>query len=214
MKNNNSFKLNSFAKLLGNTFEKKIYLLSEILNDQHHLSDGEYKERLLMNLLKNYIPKKYSIATGFVLFPHARKLPYPTGEFNPTEYKISRQTDIIIYDSNDYSPIFTDGDFVVVPCSSVRSVIEVKSTLNSDSLKHCLNYFDDFSIKLDKYSSILDKEGNVGKSNEQKINFYAFFWNNKKISKTTKNMSEKINKTYGKQLQLFINRKNVIRRLW
>jgi len=86
---------------------------------KHHQTTGNYREQLLISVLKKYVPKKYHVATGFI-----------DGR--------TKQIDIIIYDQQNYIPLFRENDLVVVKPDSVRAVIEVKTTLNSDSLWEAL----------------------------------------------------------------------------
>lgn len=80
---------------------------------QHNPVKGNYREELLRGILKKYLPKKYEVATGFV-------------------EGCKRQCDILIYDSQNFSPLFREGDLVVIPEKALRAVIEVKSTLDSN----------------------------------------------------------------------------------
>lgn len=85
----------------------------------HSLTAGTYREDLLRTLFRRYIPRRYHVATGFV---------HPS----------PRQQDIIVYDQIDHSPLFRDGDLVVVMPSAVRAVIEVKTTLDNAALTEAL----------------------------------------------------------------------------
>lgn len=75
---------------------------------------GTENESILREFLKNYIPKHYSVGHGFVF---------------KNDHEISRQCDIIIYDSSFFPPLFKQGDFVVLLPESVMSVIEVKTEI-------------------------------------------------------------------------------------
>ncbi|MBS1596068.1 MAG: hypothetical protein JST90_17280 [Bacteroidetes bacterium] len=88
----------------------------------HGQTVGNYREVILRELLKKYIPKKFAIATGFI-------------------EGLSKQIDIIIYDSHNHSPTFIEGELVVVKREAVRAIIEVKSTLDSTNLKESLQDF-------------------------------------------------------------------------
>lgn len=155
--------LTSFASLLGNSFASKINLLSQILQNAHYPSVGKYKENLLLKIIKEYIPKKYDVGTGFVLFVHdateERKLKKGFDKLNMGSYSASKQCDIIIYDSSTIPLIFKDDDFIIVRPESVKSIIEVKSKANKKEIDSILNSFYDFSLKWQK-SSIFYKEHN------------------------------------------------------
>lgn len=90
----------------------------------HSQTKGNFREFLLRNILKKYIPQKFTVATGFI-------------------ENCARQCDIIIYDSQNYSPFFKEDELVVVPEKSVRAVIEVKTTLQTNSLTESLELLDE-----------------------------------------------------------------------
>ena len=124
-----------FSKLKSDSEKSKKYygsLADEIaiksnqisLLVSHGQTVGNYREHILRELLKKYVPSKLSVATGFI-------------------EGISRQIDILIYDSLNYSPTFKEGDLVVVRRGSVRAIIEVKSNLNTDKLNESLELFYD-----------------------------------------------------------------------
>jgi hypothetical protein len=88
----------------------------------HGQTVGNYREYILREMLRKYIPKKFSVATGFI-------------------EGISQQIDIIIYDSFNHSPTFIEGELVVVKKEAVRGIIEVKSNLITAKLKEALDFF-------------------------------------------------------------------------
>ena len=110
----------------------KMQRLDYLIGRDHWLSVGNYKEELLRSLIKNLLPKRYEVSTGFILSLNE----------NGEQLK-SKQQDIIIWDSNDFSAIFRDGDFVILPPEACRAVIEVKSTLTRETLKKALSSSDD-----------------------------------------------------------------------
>ena len=81
----------------------------------HSSTVGNYREELLRGLLKQILPRRYEATTGFI-------------EGCP------RQLDIIVWDVENYAPLFREQNFVVVPLAAVRAVIEVKTTLTKESL--------------------------------------------------------------------------------
>ncbi|MDL2141663.1 hypothetical protein QQY79_03955 [Flavobacterium tructae] len=86
---------------------------------QHSVTKGNYREEIFRGILKKYLPKKYEVATGFI-------------------EGCKRQCDILIYDSQNFSPLFREGDLVVLPEKAVRAVIEVKSTLDTNQLQDAM----------------------------------------------------------------------------
>jgi len=134
LKSNNYFQLSNIVIQHENhrkyvtRIAEELKTLSErieyIIN--HSQTKGNYREYLLRQVLNKYLPEKYSVKTGFI-----------EGH--------SKQCDIIIYDSLNYSTLFKEGDLVVVPEEAVRAVIEVKTTLTSDSLKDAIQSIDSVS---------------------------------------------------------------------
>lgn len=87
-----------------------------LIGDRHWGKEGEYKEAILRNVIRRFLPKNYSIGTGFVFADYFGKT-YMTS-----------QIDIIIYD-NTHPILFHEGDFVIVTPQSVHAIIEVKTQL-------------------------------------------------------------------------------------
>jgi hypothetical protein len=137
--------LASFTGMYGDSFYHKIDLLGQLIHDTHHPSLGLYKEKLLKEAIEKYIPKKYEIGTGFVVFPDL--VPEMVSDKWIFKHKASSQLDIIIYDSFEYPPIFKDNDFVVLRPESVRVIIEVKGSLDLSQLESSLEKFWDYSDK-------------------------------------------------------------------
>src|SRR3954451_17798037 len=97
-----------------------IYRFKHIQNliglSHHSLTEGEYCEELLRVFLRQVLPQRYSIDTGFI-----RGHPV---EIDGRSYFASPQIDVIIHDSYDYSPMLRSGNFVVVLPDAVEAVIE------------------------------------------------------------------------------------------
>lgn len=110
----------------------------------HWGEDGRYKEVVLKNIIKRFLPEKYSVATGFVIKQTE----------NRGEHLSSRQIDLIIYDNA--SPIlFKEGDFVIMTPDSVRAIIEVKANIQNQGLTEIIRRANEngqfiFSGKYDK----------------------------------------------------------------
>lgn len=89
----------------------------------HWGEDGHYKEIVLKNIIKRFMPDRYLIGTGFVVKQTE----------NRGEHLSSRQIDLIIYDSS--SPVlFKESDFVILTPDAVRGIIEVKTNLYNQDL--------------------------------------------------------------------------------
>ena len=89
---------------------------------QNWSEDGRYKEAILKNIIKRFLPKKYEIGTGFVVKKEDRQ----------DNHKASGQIDLIIYDTH-YPVLFSEGDFVIITPEAVRGIIEVKTRLRNRS---------------------------------------------------------------------------------
>ena len=86
-----------------------------LIGDANWVADGSYKEAILKNIISKFLPKNYSISSGFIINP---------------DRKITKQIDIIVYD--DSSPIlFKEGDFAIVLAHTVKGIIEVKTNIKN-----------------------------------------------------------------------------------
>lgn len=119
--------VSSFFSSHSHELKSKMKRLDFLVGRDHWLSVGNYKEKLLRSLLKQLLPKKYEVSSGFIL----------SLDENGNEIK-SKQQDIIIWDSNEYAAIFRDDDFVIVPPEACKAVIEVKSTLTKPKFKEAM----------------------------------------------------------------------------
>ena len=83
--------------------------------------DGRYKEYILRNIIRKFVPSNLKIGTGFIV------------KNENDEYKCSSQIDILIFDSS-YPVLFNEGDFFIVSPNSVKAIIEVKTNIENQSL--------------------------------------------------------------------------------
>ncbi len=153
MNNDLKRKIDYFTSI-ADEFYAKFNRVNNLIGDKHWLSVGNYREEILRDFLKQYIPKRFRVGTGFIRCPDG---------------KLSRQIDILIYDSLNYSPLFIDKDFIIIAPEAVCAVIEVKSTLDSKKLNDAL--------------ALLDAIKKIGKKRTKKENiFCGIFAYKKKIS--------------------------------
>lgn len=104
----------------------------------HSPSEGDWCEDLLRGFLRDTLPKRFSIDTGFILGTPT-SIPWFPNDSMPTEtVRVTPQLDVIIHDTENYSPVLRTGEFVVVLPDSVHGVIEVKKTLSSENLKRAV----------------------------------------------------------------------------
>lgn len=116
----------------------------------HWGEDGRYKEAILKNVIRRFIPEKFSIATGFVVKQTEQR----------GEHLSSRQIDLIVYD--DASPVlFKEGDFAILTPDAVRGIIEVKANLKNQGITPVITQANEngefiFSGKYDKRQSFFN----------------------------------------------------------
>lgn len=161
--------LTAYAGMIGDEFSSKLNRLSQIIGINHELSVGEYKESLLKSCLKNFLPKRYSVGTGFIIFvedsPMRNLYPDNTDISHLKSHSTSHQLDVIVYDDNDFAPLFRDGDFVILRPESVRSIIEVKGFLDGSNTKSCIKKFSRLSRKWHTYSKRYDEYNKLFENN-------------------------------------------------
>jgi hypothetical protein len=105
------------SKKMMNDFENISSQLS------HSGSKGTVREETLKQFLRDYLPKKYSVSSGFII---------------DTKGNSSNQCDIIIYDALNSPLILNKGEINVFPCEPVLATIEVKSCLGMKEIQDCI----------------------------------------------------------------------------
>jgi hypothetical protein len=140
-----------YAGLFGESLSSRVKFLDNLIGSAHYPSVGQYKEKLLANAIREYLPRTVEVGTGFVMFPHAETNPTLDPDtydpLNQSAYSVSRQCDILVYDTTKYPVIFRDDNFVIVRPQAVRAVIEVKGNLSRTDLLKTLWSFHDFGMK-------------------------------------------------------------------
>jgi hypothetical protein len=114
-------------------FQESISLELKILQNRvrnligpiHWGEEGRYKEAILKNVLKRFLPQNLSLGTGFVI------------DDTQGELKYSKQIDIIIYD-NTYPLFFSEGDFIITSKENVKAIIEVKTSVNASTIREVI----------------------------------------------------------------------------
>src|ERR1035438_10073477 len=81
-----------------------------LIEDRHWQTDGEWKESVIRQILRRYLPASVTVCRGFVV----------------TANQSSNQLDILIFDSSK-PVLFRDGDLAFVTPDAVIGVVEVKS---------------------------------------------------------------------------------------
>lgn len=85
---------------------------------------GEHCETLLREAIQRTLPPSLKVSKGYVY------------GVRRTEQGIERspEIDILVYDADQFAPIFSMDNFVIVRAESVRAVIQVKRTLDAGTL--------------------------------------------------------------------------------
>jgi hypothetical protein len=115
--------------------------IQNLIGAGHHaLSEGNFCEDLVRAFLRETLPKRFSVDTGFVL-GNRINVPWRSGNPAAMHWKLttaSPQLDVIVHDTDNFAPVLRTGEFVVVLPDAVRGVIEVKKNLTSGQLKTAL----------------------------------------------------------------------------
>ena len=98
-----------------------------LIGSKHWGEEGRFKEAILKNIIKKFLPSNLSVGTGFII--------------GNNENEISAQSDIIIYD-NTKPLMFSEGDFIITTLSNVRGMVEVKSRVTTSSFQNVLKNFE------------------------------------------------------------------------
>lgn len=100
------------SKKLRQDFER-------IKNLPHQGEKGREAENILKTFLKEHLPKRFDVCSGFIL---------------DRSDVVSRQTDVIIYDANSCPTLETFEDNLIIPSDNATAVIEVKSNLTEKDI--------------------------------------------------------------------------------
>ena len=102
-----------------------------LIGDRHWGEEGRYKEAILKNILRKFLPKNISIGTGFIVNSNNNN-------------RISKQIDLIVYE-NGYPVLFTEGDFIITTMKNVKGIIEVKSNIGNgnNTFQNVIRQFDE-----------------------------------------------------------------------
>ncbi len=110
--------MNDYFNLIATEFAAQSAQIKQFVKS-HGPSIGAAHEILLRSFLKKYLPKWVSVGHGFII---------------DKGNSLSKECDVLIYNSLYYSPLYQIEDFLVLAPESVIAVIEVKSGLNKKML--------------------------------------------------------------------------------
>ncbi|SEJ52856.1 hypothetical protein SAMN05216327_11235 [Dyadobacter sp. SG02] len=128
------------AELLNQLSQVRVFI------KRHNPTIGLLTEEILRKFLSTFLPKGISVEQGFVVGSGG---------------ELSRQIDIIVYDSHLYAPFYRINDIVVIPSEAVLAIVEVKTTVSGEKAFHdVIKYFYSVSEQVDpqvtKYLFIYD----------------------------------------------------------
>lgn len=135
MRTNKSLCTSMVSDTMSNYFEfvsqELLIKLAQVKSyiTKHNPTIGVLTEEILRDFLNNHLPNLVSVEQGFIINKSG---------------KLSKQCDVLIYDSQSYSPLYRINDIVVVPSESVIAVIEVKTTINKAIFHSVIDYFKSF----------------------------------------------------------------------
>ena len=132
-----------------------------LIGSSNWAEEGRYKEAILRNVIKRFLPSNLSIGTGFVI------------KKNNGDTQISKQIDIIIYD-NTVPVLFSEGDFVITTYKNVKGIIEVKTKIRNNQLEEIIQEKTETNGKLigkNIFNGIFsyEYEGDINSRNIDKI---------------------------------------------
>ena len=90
---------------------------------QHRPSAGDNREDIVEKFLKQHLPKRFGISTGFV-FSH--------------DIRLSKQADLLIVDDQNNFSFYPDDRNQIWPVEAVYALIEVKTKLNRTDLEEAI----------------------------------------------------------------------------
>lgn len=143
MKDN--FRIAHFYALQAAILFQKHRFVEGLTGGRHRASEGGYCENLLREFIREVLPDRYGVDTGFIKGPSSD----PHG--------CSRQIDVLVHDRLEYSPVFRSGDLVVVLPDAARAAIEVKKTLTSKELAGALDLLASVAAQTKAWKSVGQK---------------------------------------------------------
>lgn len=96
---------------------------------KHNPTIGVLTEEIIREFLSDHLPDIVKVAEGFII---------------DKDGNLSKQCDILVYDSHSFSPHYRVNNVVVVPAASVLAIIEVKTTINKQIFHGVIDYFKSF----------------------------------------------------------------------
>lgn len=111
----------SFHKSIVSEMDAMKDRVRHLIQDNHWLTDGEFKETVLRSVIRRHLPDSLIIGRGFIVGRN----------------RVSTQIDVLVVDGG--APVlFREGDLLIVTPDAVRAVIEVKTRLQPQVLQDAL----------------------------------------------------------------------------
>jgi hypothetical protein len=127
----------------------------ELQNVPHAGERGGEAEKLIKTFLRNHIPRRFDVGSGFIL---------------DRKDNVSRQTDVIIFDALNCPTYRVSDSAAIYPSNNVAAVVEVKSRLDSRELEDALTKI--ASVK--SLTKTLSPEGSTLAVNQTHGSIFAF----------------------------------------
>ncbi|MCK4667703.1 hypothetical protein KAU33_13185 [Candidatus Dependentiae bacterium] len=177
-----------------------------LIGDANWGDEGRYKEAVLKNVIRRFLPSNLSIGSGFIV----------RSRDSSNNISISKQIDIIIYE-NTIPVLFSEGDLIITTNENVKAIIEVKTKIYNNQFEKILNttienakFMEDFNkfngvfsfepetedldLQINKIKEVLKILGEDGKYiNHISIGPYIFI----KYWKKDENMCNNYNSHFG-----------------
>lgn len=112
------FYLNSISAELNS----KSNQVRDLIGDRHWLSDGKHKEKILIDVIRRFLPSGYVVGSGFVV---SRTSPG----------HISREQDVLIFDTRTEPILFKCDDLIISTGEALVAAIAVKTKFEKKEIK-------------------------------------------------------------------------------
>jgi hypothetical protein len=147
---------------------------------------GEHCEILLRDAIRKVLPKSLRVGKGYI---------YGLRDTDSGPER-SPEIDILIYDSEQFAPIFSMGMFAIVRAESVRGIIQVKRTLDPGTLTKAVA-----NVVAAKQHVLATSQFNAGSTTERTFSAVVGFEDSLQSSGQAS-----LSKTYGSALQPHISK--------
>ena len=108
---------------VGDAFLAESEAAADLLRGLHRPTEGGFREALLRRFLRQQLPDRFAVSTGFV-----RWWDQP-----------SRQLDVLVWDRMSHAPLLEEGELAIVEPEAAVAVAEVKTTLSHKELASALD---------------------------------------------------------------------------